>query len=112
VRDFISWNPHDNEGGIKKRIHNGIDDVSLAVTESIKVACMSHPAASKLAIEMLYQTQVFGNELCSWMDSFYSELLKTSQVPAAKAWLLVASCIRKFWDVIRKFRGSGRSSSL
>jgi len=104
VRDFQAWNPQDNESGIKKRIQDGMDDVSLAVTESINVSCVSHPNASKLAIEMLYQTQVFINELCSWVDSFYLELIKTSQVPTAEAWLLVASCIRKFCEVLRKCR--------
>jgi hypothetical protein len=78
VKDFQAWNPQDNESGVKKRIQDGMDDVSLAVTESINVPCSSHPAASKLAIEMLYQTQVFINELCSWVDLFYLELIKTS----------------------------------
>ena len=74
------------------------------MTESIDVSCVDHPAAGKLAIDMLYQTQVFINELCSWVDSFFMELINTSQVPAAEAWLLVASCIRKFCEVLRKFR--------
>jgi len=104
VKDFTSWNPQDNEGGVKKRLQDGMDDVSLAVTESINVSCVEHPAAGKLAIDMLYQTQVFINELCSWVDSFFMELINTSQVPAAEAWLLVASCIRKFCEVLRKFR--------
>jgi superoxide dismutase len=104
VKDFTAWNPQDYEGGVKKHIQDGMDDISLAVTESIQVACASHPAASKLTTKMLYQTQVFVNELCSWTDSFYLELLKTSQVPAAEAWVLVASCIRKFWEVLWKFR--------
>jgi exonuclease VII small subunit len=104
VKDFASWNPQDNEGGVKKRLQDGMDDVSLAVTESINVSCADRPAASKLAIEMLYQTQVFINEHCSWVDSFYLELINTSQVPVSEAWLLVASCIRKFCEVLRKFR--------
>ena len=104
VRDFAAWNPQDNESGVKKRIQDGIDDVSLSVTESINVSCAGNPAGSKLATEMLYQTQVFVNELCIWVDSFYLELIKTSQVPHGKAWLLVASCIRKFCEVLRRFR--------
>ena len=104
VRDFATWNPQDNEGGIKKRIQDGIDDVSLAIQESISTACHSLPAAAKLATEMLLQTQVFANELCSWVDSFYMELINTSQVPANEAWLLVASCLRKFFEVLRKHR--------
>jgi len=104
VKDFASWNPQDNEGGVKKRLQDGMDDVSLAVTESINVSCADRPAASKLAIEMLYQTQVFINEHCSWVDSFYLELINTSQVPVSEAWLLVASCIRKFCEVLHKFR--------
>jgi hypothetical protein len=99
VKDFPSWNPQDNEGGVKKRLQDGTDDVSLAVTESINVSCAERPAASKLAMEMLYQSQVFINELCSWVDSFYLELINTSQVPSNEAWLLVASCIRKFCEV-------------
>ncbi len=79
------------------------DPKSLAVTESITVGCDSSPGAAKLATEMLYQSQLFINELCSWVDSFYLELIKTSQVPAGEAWLLVASCIRKFCEVLRKF---------
>jgi hypothetical protein len=102
VKDFQAWNPQDNESGVKKRIQDGMDDVSLAVTKSLNVSCSSHPAASKLAIEMLYQTQVFINELCSWVDSFYLELIKTLQVPPGEAWLLVASCIRKFCKVLCK----------
>jgi hypothetical protein len=104
VRAFHSWNPQDNEGGVKKRLQDGMDDISLAVMESINVACVDHPAAGKLATEMLYQTQVFMNDLCSWVDSFFMELINTSQVPAAEAWLLVASCIRKFCEVLHKFR--------
>jgi hypothetical protein len=106
VKDFPSWNPQDNErgGGVKKRLQEGMDNVSLAVTESINVSCAERPAASKLAMEMLYQSQVFINELCSWVDSFYLELINTSQVPSHEAWLLVASCIRKFCEVLRKFR--------
>lgn len=112
MRDFSAWNPQDNEGGIKKRIQDGTDDVSLAVTESISMVCDSLPAAHKLATEMLYQMQVFINELCSWVDSFYMELTKTSQVPAGEAWLLVAACLRKFFDVLRKFRApADRASS-
>jgi hypothetical protein len=104
VRDFTTWNPQDNEGGVKKRIQDGMDDVSLSVTESIAIACTNHPAAAKLATDMLYQTQVFVNELCSWFDSFYMELIKTSQVPAGEAWHLVASCLRIFFEVLRKHR--------
>jgi hypothetical protein len=104
VRDFSAWNPQDNEGGVEKRIQDGTDDISLAVTESITVGCDSLPGAAKLATEMLYQSQLFINELCSWVDSFYLELIKTPQVPAGEAWLLVASCIRKFCEVLRKFR--------
>jgi hypothetical protein len=89
---------------VKKRLQEGMDNVSLAVTESINVSCAERPAASKLAMEMLYQSQVFINELCSWMDSFYLELINTSQVPSNEAWLLVASCIQKFCEVLRKFR--------
>jgi hypothetical protein len=112
VKDFGAWNPQDNEGGIKKRIQDGMDDVSLAVTESILVACTALPAAQKLATEMMYQTQVFINELCSWVDSFYMELIKTSQVPPGEAWLLVAACIRKFFEVLRKLRApADRASS-
>jgi hypothetical protein len=103
IKDFTAWNPQDNEGGVKKRIQDGMDDISLAVTESISVSCEHTPSAGKLATEMLYQSQVFINELCSWVDSFYLELIKTSQVPAGEAWLLVASCIRKFCEVLRKF---------
>lgn len=104
VRDFPTWNPQDNEGGIKKRIQDGMDDVSLSVTESISIACANHPAAAELATDMLYQTQVFVNELCSWVDSFYMELIKTSQVSAGEAWHLVASCLRNFFEVLRKHR--------
>ncbi len=66
VKDFTSWNPHDNEGGVKKRLQYGMDNVSLAVMESINVSCADCPAAAKLATKMLYQTQIFINELCSW----------------------------------------------
>jgi len=104
VKDFATWNPQDNEGGTKKRIQEGIDDVSLAIQESITNACHKYPAASKLATEMLMQTHVFANELCSWVDSFYMELINTSQVPAAEAWLLIASCLRKIFEVLRKHR--------
>lgn len=81
-----------------------MDDVSLSVMESICLACFNHPAASKLATNMLYQTQVFINDLCGWVDSFYFELMKTSQVPPNEAWILVASCLRKFFEVFCKFR--------
>jgi len=40
------------------------------------------------------------NDLCSWVDSFFMELINTSQAPDAEAWLLVASCIRKFCEVL------------
>jgi hypothetical protein len=68
------------------------------------VACSSTPAAAKLATEMLYQTQIFVNDICAWRDSFYMELIKTSQVPAAEAWLLVASCMRKVFEVLQHYR--------
>ena len=106
VKDFVAWNPQHNAGGIKKHIQDGVDDVFLAVTESILSACDNLPAAAKLATEMLYQTQVFLIELCSWVDSFYLELIKTSQVPAGEAWILVASCLQKFFEVLHKFRAS------
>jgi len=102
VKNFAAWNPQDNAGGIKKRIQDDVDNVSLAITESISSACENLPAAAKLATEMLYQTQVFLNELCGWVDSFYLELIKTSQVPPGEAWVLVASCLRKFFEVLRK----------
>jgi len=103
VKDFSTWSPQDNEGEVKKRLQDGLDDVSIAVTESIAVGCESGAGAAKLATEMLYQIQLFINELYSWVDSFYLELLKTSQVPAGEAWILVASCIRKFFKVLRKY---------
>lgn len=78
----------------------GMDDVSLAVSESIGTACAIHPAAAKLASEMIYQTQVFINDLCGWVDSFLMELIKTSQVPSNDPWKLVASCLRKLFEVI------------
>jgi len=43
VKDFPTWNPQDNEGGVKRRIQNGLDDVSLAVTESITAAYVLQP---------------------------------------------------------------------
>ena len=46
VKDFQAWNPQDNKSGVKKRIQDGMDDVSLAVTESINVSCFSHPSAA------------------------------------------------------------------
>jgi len=66
--------------------------------------CSSFPAAAKLASDMLQQTRVFINELCSWVDSFSMELITTSQVPANEAWLLVALCLRKFFQVLCKHR--------
>jgi hypothetical protein len=61
VKDFAAWNPQDNKGGVKKHIQDGMDDVSLVVTESSTVTCESLPTAAKLLMEMLYQTQVFVN---------------------------------------------------
>jgi hypothetical protein len=97
---------------VKKRSQDGMDDVSLAVTESISASCAELPAAAKLTTEMLYQTQVFINEMCSWTDSFYMELNKASQVPPTEAWTLVASCLRKFFKVLRIYRApADRASS-
>jgi hypothetical protein len=39
---------------MKKRLQDGMDDISLAFMESINVACVDHPAAGKLATEMLF----------------------------------------------------------
>jgi hypothetical protein len=40
------------------------------------------------------------------------ELIKTSQVPPAGAWTLVASCLQKFFEVLRKHRApADRASS-
>ncbi len=50
-----------------------MDEIALSVTESITVACENLPAAVKLATEMLHQTEVFLNDLCAWVDSFYKE---------------------------------------
>ncbi len=65
VKDFSAWNPQDNEGGVKKHIQDGLDDVSLSVTESITVGCESWAGAAKLATKILYQSQLFINELCN-----------------------------------------------
>jgi hypothetical protein len=37
IKDFSAWIPQDNEGGVKKHLQDGLDDVSIAVTESIAV---------------------------------------------------------------------------
>lgn len=89
-----------------------MDDASLAVTESISAACINTPEANKLATEMLYQSKIFINELWSWVDSFYMELIKTSQVPPREAWLLVASCLHKLFEVFQKYHApADRASS-
>ena len=81
-----------------------MDDIVLSTTESITISCTNTPAASKLATEMLYQAHVFVNDLCAWVDSFYMELIKTSQEPAGEDWLLVASCIKKLFEVLHQYR--------
>jgi hypothetical protein len=60
---------------------------------------------------MLYQSKIFINKLCSQVDSFYLELIKTSQVPPVEAWVLVASCLRKFFDVLQKYRAPADHAS-
>jgi hypothetical protein len=64
IKDFVTWNPQDNKGGVKKRIQDGMGDVSVSVTKSIGTACINQPAAAKLVSKMIYQAQVFINDLC------------------------------------------------
>jgi hypothetical protein len=48
---------------VKKCIQEGVDDISLAANESITNTCENYPAAGKLVTAMLYQMQVFVNNM-------------------------------------------------
>jgi hypothetical protein len=65
-----------------------------------------------MASEMHELSQNFVIEMSSWMDSFYQELVSTSEATEEEAWDVVSACIRKMFKVIRVPRAQAANVTM
>jgi hypothetical protein len=111
VRDFKSWNPQNNVGGVKRKIEKGLDDLRLQIPESVKDACYLLPKAERLALQMHDRSQAFLVDMCNWIDSFYLELKTTSQCSPEEAWHLVALWVKMVFEELRLPRAKAANAA-
>jgi hypothetical protein len=111
VKSYRAWNPFDGATGVKQFIEKGLDDLRLSLGNDVETFFVDHDEARMLASELLTRSRTFVTELCSWMDSFYGELISQSQITPEEAWELVAACVRKFFETIRTVRAPAANAS-
>jgi hypothetical protein len=71
-----------------------------------------HSQARLLASEMHELSQSFVLEMGSWMDSFYQELITTSEASEDEAWDVVGACIRKVFEILRVPRAQASNATM
>ena len=111
VKSYHAWNPFDGATGVKQFIEKGLDDLRLSLGNDVETFFVEHDEARMLASELLTRSRTFITDLCSWMDSFYGELISQSQITPEEAWELVAACVRKFFETIRTVRAPAANAS-
>lgn len=111
VKSYHAWNPFDGATGVKQFIEKGMDDLRLSLGNDVDTFFAEHDEARMLAAELLTRSRTFITEMCSWMDSFYGELVSQSQITPEEAWELVAACVKKFFETLRAVRAPAANAS-
>jgi hypothetical protein len=103
VKSFKEWNTFDGVSGVKGFITAGMEDLKYQLRQDIEQRFVeeSQVKAKILALEMHELSQSFVMEICSWLDSFYQELVITSEAAEEEAWEVVGACIKKMFKEIR-----------
>ena len=97
------FNVPDNQSGIKQRILLELDNIVNSISADILSSLAGTLLASILAQNFLLKSRSTIDSIITWMDNFYQELVST-EAPSKDSWLLVCSCIRCFFNVLRKIR--------
>jgi len=114
IRRFKEWNTYDGVSGIKSYINTGMEDLKYQLRQDIDqgLDLTHHPHARLLAMEMHELSQNFVMEMGSWMDSFFHELVTTSEASEEEAWDVVGACIKKVFEVIRVPRAQAANATM
>jgi hypothetical protein len=114
VKSFKEWNTYDGVSGVKSYINTGMEDLKYQLHQDIDQSfdLDQHSQARLLAMEMHELSQNFVMEMGSWMDSFFQELVTTSEASEEEAWDVVGTCIRKVFEVIRVPRAQAANATM
>jgi len=114
VKSFREWNTYDGVSGVKGYISSGMEDLKYQFRQDIDHALdlTRHSRARLLAMEMHEGSQNFVMELSSWVDSFYQELVTTSESTEEEAWEVVSACIKKMFEVLRVPRAQAANATM
>jgi hypothetical protein len=114
VKSFKDWNTYDGVSGTKGCMAAGMEDLKYQFRQDINQSFQSdgQMPARTLALEMHDLAQNFVMEMSSWMDSFYQELVTTSEASEDEAWDVVGACIKKMFEVIRVPRAQAANATM
>jgi len=114
VKTFKDWNTFDGVSGTKGYITAGMEDLKYQFCQDIDQSFdpLSQANTHGLALEMHELSQNFVMEMCSWMDSFFQELVTTSEATEEEAWEVVSACIKKMFEVIRVPRAQAANATM
>jgi len=114
VKSFKDWNTYDGVSGTKGYIASGMEDLKYQFRQDIDQSFdpVTQSKARLLASEMHELSQNFVMEMCSWMDSFFQELVTTSEATEEEAWEVVSACIKKMFEVIRVPRAQAANATM
>jgi len=114
VRSFKDWNTFDGVSGVKSFIASGMEDLRYQFRQDIDRALdlAAHTKARLLATEMLETSQTFVMEMSSWVDSFFQELVSTSEATEEEAWEVIGACLKKMFEVIRVPRAQAANATM
>jgi hypothetical protein len=114
VKSFKDWNTFDGVSGTKGYITSGMEDLKYQFRQDIDQSFdpSAQGKARLLASEMHELSQNFVMEMCSWMDSFFQELVTTSEATEDEAWEVVSACIKKMFEVIRVPRAQAANATM
>jgi len=113
VKTFKDWNTF-GVWGTEGYITAGMEDLKYQFCQDIDQSFdpLSQANAHGLALEMHELLQNFVMEMCSWMDSFFQELVTTSEATEEEAWEVVSACIKKMFEVIRVPRAQAANATM
>ncbi len=114
VKTFKECYTFDGISGIKSYISQGMEDLKYQLRQDIDQTFGSE-ALSKarlLAMEMHELAQNFVMELSTWMDSFYQELIYTSEATEDEAWEVVWACGKRVFEMLRVPRAQASNATM
>ena len=112
VKDYQTWNPHDNISGTQWLIEQGMDDQKIQVHQDIYLAFGDRQEEMLPALDLHEGAQTFMAEICGWINASSQELLTMSNAAPAQAWDLTSACIKKVFEELRWPRAAAVNMSL